>query len=126
MKSHREHRVPLSDAAADILKLLAAMRRDELLFPGVIAGRPIGGTSVLELLRPIRFGTTIHGFRSSFRDWASEHGVAGEVAEAALAHVVPDQTERAYRRSDVLEPRRSVMQRWGRFLTTPDGNGEVE
>ena len=64
-------------------------------------------------------------FRSGFRDWAAEHGISREIAEAALAHVLQNKTEAAYRRGDLLTPRRAVMERWARFLMTPPATSEV-
>ena len=115
-KSHREHRVPLSDVATDVLRTLATIRRDDLLLPGHNRGRPIAATLMLDLLGGLRSGVTIHGFRATFRSWCADHRISRELAEAALAHKVEDATERAYQRSDMLGPRRTVMQRWGRFL----------
>jgi integrase len=114
VKAFREHRVPLADAALEILAALP--RLGDHLFPGTVAGRPVGPSTVLEMLRDLRPGVTIHGFRSSFRDWATETGVPREVAEAALAHREPDPTVRAYARSDLLELRCEVMVRWATFL----------
>ena len=119
-KSHREHRVPLSDVALDVLKTLATVRRDDLLFPGTNHGRPIAATVLLDLLGELRSGITIHGFRSSFRSWCADDRVPRDLAEAALAHKIEDATERAYQRSDMLGPRRALMQRWGRFLTSEE------
>jgi integrase len=119
MKKGREHRVPLSRAALAILDKLAEMRQGEFLFPGVRVGQPIGRTAMLECLGKLRPGVTVHGFRSAFRDWASEQQISSEVAEAALAHAVTDQVEAAYRRGDLLEPRRPVGERWAQFLIEP-------
>jgi integrase len=69
-------------------------------------------------LHAVRPEVTVHGFRSSFRDWAAEHGINREVPEAYLAHAVESKVEAAYRRGDLLQPRRTVMERWDRFLTT--------
>ena len=115
-KSHREHRVPLSDAAIDVLKTLGAVKRDDLLFPGANHERPIAATVVLDLLGELQPNVTIHGFRSSFRSWCADNLVPRELAEAALAHKVEDATERAYQRSDMLGPRRALMQSWGQFV----------
>jgi integrase len=71
-------------------------------------------------------GTTVHGFRAAFRDWCGERtNFPREVAEAALAHVVGDATERAYRRGDALDKRRQLMEAWGRFCTSPSPAGDV-
>ena len=111
----------LSAAALAVLTELAALRQGDYLFPGAKAGRPLGHAAMLGVLHQLRgAGMTVHGtVRSGFRDWASEHGVAGEVAEACLAHTIENKVEAAYRRGDLLEPRRAVMQRWARFLITP-------
>jgi integrase len=103
----------------ELLEQLGTQRRGAYVFPGAKAGRPIGRNAMSLVLRSLRPEATVHGFRSSFRDWASEHGVAGEVAEMALAHKIPNQVEAAYRRGDLLEPRRAVMQHWADYLTTP-------
>jgi integrase len=116
-KSNREHRVPLSAQALAVLKEAAEIQQDDRVFPGVVRDRPLSLTSLLNALRSAGGGSaTIHGLRSTFRDWASEHAHAPrELAEAALAHAVGDATERAYARSDMLERRRELMQRWGSY-----------
>ena len=112
MKGGKEHRVPLSPAAKAVL----SSRREEggsdgLIFPGAKLGRPLSGMAFEMLLRRMGRGEiTTHGFRSSFRDWAGEKTAhAREVAEAALAHTVGDQAERAYRRHDALDKRRTEL-----------------
>lgn len=116
MKSGREHRVPLSPRAVAILKELAKTRTNDFVFPGLKRGRPLSNMALLMLLRDLEHGhVTVHGFRSSFRDWAAEKtDFAGEVAEAALAHVIGDQVEAAYRRGDLFEKRRELMNAWAR------------
>ena len=116
-KSGRVHRIPLSKQSLQVLKEAAALRQDERVFAGFVRDRPLSGTSLVNVLRRARGGSaTIHGLRSTFRDWASEHAHAPrELAEAALAHAVGDATERAYARSDMLERRRELMQRWGDY-----------
>jgi integrase len=102
--------VPLSGRAIEIVEKQAATRNNDFLFPGVRIGRPLGPSSLRKLHPP---GGTIHGFRSSFRDWAGEETqFPREVAEAALAHASGDATERAYRRGDALEKRRGLMEAW--------------
>lgn len=127
MKTGREHRVPLSKPAVAIL------HRQRELTAGkgyVFAGRPkkhISNMSMLMLLR--RVGSddiTVHGFRSTFRDWVEEStNYAGTVAEAALAHVVGDKVEAAYRRGDLFEKRRKLMAAWGTYCTSPDKGADV-
>lgn len=116
MKAGREHRVPLSEAA---LAVLAEARErwgsEGPVFPGR-GGGPLGETTIGALFRRRKIGAPPHGLRSSFRDWCGESGVAREVAEACLAHVVKG-VEGAYARSDLLERRREVMERWGEYVT---------
>jgi integrase len=127
MKAGREHRVPLSDAALAIAEKMAAIRQGEFVFPGGKAGRPLSNMSMLMLLRRMgRDDLTIHGFRSSFRDWAAERtGFPAEVAEMALAHTVTDAVERAYRRGDLFAKRRQIMDAWAKFCATPPATGNV-
>ena len=96
MKARRAHRVPLSDAAVALLR--SQPRAGEFVFTGARAGRSLSNMAMLQLLRGIRGdGATVHGFRSSFRDWAAERtSLPREVVEAALAHVIGDKTEAAY------------------------------
>lgn len=122
MKSKREHRVPLSGAAVAILEVMKPLRqRGDYVFPGWRIGRHLTDAAVLKVLRDMgRDDLTTHGFRSTFRDWCSERtSYPREVAEAALAHVVGDKTEAAYRRGDLFEKRRRLMGEWARFLATP-------
>lgn len=118
MKGGRVHRVPLCDRALEILAAVALFREDEtadaLVFPGIKKGKPQSNMAMAMLLRRMKIDdATVHGFRSSFRDWAGEETpFPREVAEAALAHVVGDETERAYRRGDALEKRRKLMDEW--------------
>lgn len=119
MKSGREHRVPLSPQAYEIIKDLHSIRHGNYVFPGQRFGRPLSEMSMLMLLRAMgREDITVHGFRSSFRDWAAEAtNFPREVAEAALAHVVGDKTEAAYRRSDLFVKRAKLMEAWGSYAT---------
>lgn len=114
MKAGKEHRVPLTDAAIAVLIPLHETRRGALVFPGEREGRPLSPMALTMLLRRMDLGSiTPHGFRSSFRDWAGDAtDFPREIAEAALAHRVGDETERAYRRSDALERRRRLMEHW--------------
>ena len=122
MKSAREHRVLLSREAIDVLRSMLKIRRNDYVFPGE-RGAAICATTLLQTLRRAGVkGATIHGFRSSFRDWASEETDARrEVIEACVAHAVGNATERAYRRTDVLEKRRALMQQWAAHLTAAPG-----
>jgi integrase len=119
MKSAREHRVPLSQRAVAILSEMAAVRLNDFVFPGMKRKRPLSNMSLLMLLRGMEHElVTVHGFRSSFRDWAAETtNFPREVAEAALAHVVGDKVEAAYRRGDLFGKRRELMEAWARHCT---------
>ncbi|MCB1359414.1 MAG: site-specific integrase [Maritimibacter sp.] len=122
MKAGRTHRVPLSGRAIEILEEVAKLRTDEspaaYVFPGARPGRPLSNMAFKALfIRMGVEGVTAHGFRSSFRDWAGEcTDFPREVAEQALAHVVGDETERAYRRGDALEKRRELMKAWTGYI----------
>ncbi|WP_428375608.1 tyrosine-type recombinase/integrase [Lichenicoccus sp.] len=125
MKARREHRVPLSTAAISLLLKAAILRetdrRDAYVFRGAAPGKPLSIMSMTMVLRRMRQGhITVHGFRSTFRDWAAEQtSVSNEVAEAALAHVVGDKVEAAYRRGDLFEKRCKLMDAWGVFFVLP-------
>jgi integrase len=115
MKSGREHRVPLSPRACEIIKSQLHLG-GEYVFPNTRHGRPLSNMSLLMLLRRMSQSVTAHGFRSSFRTWASERtGYPREVCEMCLAHVVGDTTEQAYARSDLFEKRRRLMLEWSRY-----------
>jgi integrase len=117
MKAAREHRVPLSDRAIAILREMEEGRTGEHVFPGQRSRRPLSNMAFEMLLRRVSSPYTAHGFRSSFRDWAGDKTTfPREVAEAALAHAIGNETEAAYRRSDALEKRRKLMDAWGAFL----------
>jgi integrase len=118
MKAEREHRVPLSDAA------LAILEQARMIRP---AGQPLRcGPNAMNRVLPPDMVATAHGFRSSFRDWAAERtAFPREIAEMALAHSVGSQVEQAYRRSDLIDLRRRLMNEWGAFCTTLPAAGEV-
>lgn len=121
MKGGREHRVPLSEPALAILKEMLALRRaaDDLVFPGGRISRPLSDVALSKALATalrqagIEGAATVHGLRATFRNWCADNGIARDLAEAALAHAIRDQTEAAYNRSDLLERRRAVMSAWG-------------
>jgi integrase len=122
MKAKREHVVPVSEPALRILRRCRQLRsaNEPLIFPGSGPKQPMSDMTLTKLMRELKVPFTVHGFRSSFRDWASEEtDVQGEVAEAALAHMVRDKTEAAYRRGSLLEKRRCLMEAWGRHCRTP-------
>ncbi len=117
MKSRRTHRVPLSSTARDLLhELQASQETDELVFSS--GGRGLSNMAMLQLLRRIEAGKTVHGFRSSFRIWAAEKsGCSSDAAELALAHVSGSVIERTYMRSDLLDLRRELMEAWANYVT---------
>lgn len=117
MKAGREHRVPLSGPALEILQGLAEARAGDVVFFGQKADRPLSNMSMLMALRRMdRADITTHGFRSAFKDWASEQtDFPSEVSEMALAHVVGDKVEAAYRRGDLIEKRRALAEAWAKF-----------
>ena len=131
IKSRQIHRVPLSPAALAVLRAGrvegSTPAGDDYVFPGAKKGKPLSNMAMLALLdRMGRDDVTVHGFRSTFRDWAAERtNFPGEVAEAALAHVIPDAVERAYRRGDLLAKRKQLMDAWARFCAAPATSGEV-
>src|SRR5207248_1228299 len=124
MKAGKEHVVPLSEPAKAVFKRAAELRigGSDLVFPGAARGKPLSDMTLLKVLRDKKAAATVHGFRSAFRDWcAEETSVPGEVAEAALAHAIPNKVEAAYRRTDFLEKRRKLMEAWGTYCV---GNGQ--
>jgi integrase len=125
MKGDREHRVPLAPAALALLEEAQTKRQPgaDLVFEGGRVGRPLSDVAVSKALHLAagRKDVTVHGCRSSFRDWCDEaQHVQSEIAEAALAHVNPDKTERAYARSDLFERRRELMEAWAKHCTAPE------
>jgi integrase len=116
MKAGKEHRVPLSPAAIAVLKDMAAIRHSDYVFPGERGGA-VGRKQPWRLLKELAGKEmTIHGFRSSFRDWAAERtNFPREVAEMALAHAIPDAVEAAYRRGDLFDKRRKLMEAWAAY-----------
>jgi integrase len=125
-KSREEHRVPLSDAVMAIVEQMAAIREGEFLFAGGRHGRPISAPSVRRALYQLRTSPTIHGFRSSFIDWAVERtNFPPEMRELALGHKVGSAVERAYRRTDLVEKRRKMADAWARFAAGETVEGAV-
>ena len=127
MKARRDHRVPLSGAAAAVLDGVAKLRPEgdakgeAFIFPGARRGRPLSQMAMLMLLRRMGRGDlTAHGFRSTFRDWCAEStNYPRELAEAALAHTLKDKTEAAYQRGDLMDKRRRLMAEWATFCARP-------
>jgi integrase len=130
MKARREHRVPLSASALAILEEMQGHRagNDGFVFPGGKNGKPLSNMAFLMLLRRMGRGDlTAHGFRATFKTWASERtSFQNEVVEAALAHVTGSKVEQAYQRGDMFEKRRRLMAAWSEFCTTePPAHGKV-
>jgi integrase len=117
MKAGREHRVPLSARAVSILKQLGKVKAGDFVFPGQARNKALSNMSMEMVLRRMKIDSaTVHGFRSSFRDWAGNvSSFPREVTETALAHVIGDKAEQAYRRSDALEKRRDLMEAWASY-----------
>jgi len=120
MKAGREHRVPLSAAAAAVLKQMKEIRESDFVFSGGRKGKPLSNMAMLAVLKRMDRGElTAHGFRSTFRDWAAEcTNFPREVVEMALAHTIGDKVEAAYRRGDLFQKRRQLMEAWAAFSTT--------
>lgn len=146
MKGGEAHRVPLSPAALRVLREVAPLRDPDeanaVVFPALRGGRPLSAMALTMLMRrmnpdedgkPARFRdavsgrpVTVHGFRSTFRDWCAEAvAVPRDLAEAALAHKLRDKVEAAYQRADLLERRRALMDQWAKFLAKPQAAGKV-
>jgi integrase len=127
MKSGREHQVPLSEPALALLRDMAKMHVSDFVFPGYRDKRPLNDTTLRKLVREV--GThdlTVHGFRSTFRDWCGDHtSYPREVAEAALGHLVGDQVEQAYRRGTAFEQRRTLMADWAAYCEPRTGETVV-
>jgi integrase len=118
MKHGRLHRVPLTDRELEILVNIP--REGKFVFPGAKKDTHLSNMAMLELLKNMRPGLTVHGFRSTFRDWCGERtNYPNHVAEMALAHTIADETEAAYRRGDLMEKRRRLAREWERFCNTP-------
>ena len=127
MKAGREHRVPLSAPALDVLRKMQEIRESEFVFPGGKKGKPLSNMAMLELLKRMgRNDLTAHGFRSTFRDWAAERSnFPREVVEMALAHTIENKVEAAYRRGDLFQKRRQLIEAWARFCKSLRAAGQV-
>jgi integrase len=127
MKAKVQHRVPLSDRAKAIIEQMSKAKLGAYVFPGLKANRPLSNMALLAVLRRMdRQDLTVHGFRSTFRDWASETtAYPRDVVEMALAHTIKDSTEAAYRRGDLLDKRRPLMNDWARRCATTADSAKV-
>jgi integrase len=127
MKAGREHRVPLPRHALNIVKAMHDNRNGDFVFAGQKPGSPLSVMALEMVLRRMKIeNATVHGFRSAFRDWAAEcTNFPNEVCEAALAHVIENKAEAAYRRGDLFEKRRKLMEAWGSYCTMPSARKVV-
>lgn len=131
MKAGREHRIPLPAQALDLLKAQPRIAGTDLIFPGRPGrqnepAKPLSDMTLTACLRRMKVDAVPHGFRSTFRDWAAETTLhPPEVCEMALAHVVGNDTEAAYRRGDLFEKRRQLMADWAKYIDTPPARGNV-
>lgn len=117
MKMGREHSVPLTETALNLLSKLPRFAKSDWVFPGQRRARPLSNMAMLGVLKRKAPGLTVHGFRSTFRDWAAERtDYPAEVCEMALAHSIANKAEAAYRRGNLFEKRRELMRDWERFL----------
>ena len=123
MKTGSPHNVPLSIQALEILKKARELQTDnDLIFPSPVNNAALSSNALLHALQKrLKIDATIHGMRSSFKDWASETtNYSNEVSEMALAHIVSNKVEGAYRRGDLLEKRRWLMQDWSNFVSSSE------
>ena len=133
MKAGREHRVPLCDRTIELLESLPCEADSDFLFIGGRAGMPMSNAAMAKLLKEIGPPSTapgkiatVHGMRSTFRDWAAEMtNFPRELAEAALAHILDSKTEAAYQRGDLLLKRRKLMEAWARFCAAPIRRSDI-
>jgi integrase len=117
MKAGIEHRVPLSNAAIEILRSVHRIDGNPYVFPGSKHNKPMSYDAMLKVLRGMTNGLTVHGFRSAFQDWAEDTTlVPDSIVEMALAHTIKNKTKRAYRRGDAFERRSALMQQWADYL----------
>jgi integrase len=128
MKVAREHRIPLSDRPLAILERLFEARTGAFVFPGQWSGKPLSSMAMEMVLRRLQIGgVTVHGFRSCFRDWAgNETHFPRDIVKAALAHVIGDKAEQAYRRGDALEKRRVLMEAWANYCAPTHASNVVQ
>jgi integrase len=120
MKAKREHRVPLSPSAIAILNILKRDAMSPVVFEGGKSGKPLSDMALTAVMRRMNLDAVPHGLRSSFRNWiAEETAFPNEVAEMALAHAIGNAVEAAYRRGDLFEKRRKMMDEWAYYLTKP-------
>ena len=125
MKSGRPHRIPLSDAALALLKSVPVFAGTDLVFPGMGGVKPLSDMSLTACMRRMGLSAVPHGFRSTFTDWVAERtAYPAEVREMALAHAIGNDTEAAYRRGDLFDKRRNLMNEWAKFVATAPVKGK--
>jgi integrase len=126
-KAKKEHRIPLAPAAVAVIKVLRTRSESDFIFPAAKSGQPLSNMGMLVLLgRMGHHAITVHGFRSTFRDWVGEcTAFPVDVAEAALAHTRKDKTEAAYARGSLLQKRRKLMEAWAAYCAAPAKGGKV-
>ncbi|POS61176.1 tyrosine-type recombinase/integrase, partial [Parasaccharibacter apium] len=120
MKAGREHVIPLSPPALALLQKAATYReaRSPLVFPGQRGAKPLSDMTLTKICRDAKIEAVPHGFRSSFRDWVAEETTFdGDIAEMALAHAIGNKVEAAYRRGNLLDKRRVMMEAWASYVT---------
>jgi integrase len=126
-KSKKEHRVPLSPPAIDLMERMDAIRQSDYVFPGTRTGKALSDTALLDVLA--RMGhkdITVHGFRSTFSTWAAERtNYPREVREAALGHALGNKVEATYQRGDLFEKRRRLMAEWAKYCYTRQSAAQV-
>jgi integrase len=125
MKAGKLHRVPLTEAALDLLRKQARIEGEELVFPNYRGG-PLSDMAMTQTCRRLGGKCVPHGMRSTFRDWVAERtNYPGELAEMQLAHAIGNRVEAAYRRGDMFEKRRAMMNAWAAFVAIPEVKGDV-
>jgi integrase len=127
MKAGREHRIPLSKDASELVRKLQDVRVGDFIFASQKPGKPLSAMALEMVLRRMKISSaTVHGFRSAFRDWSAEcTNFANEVCEAALAHVIENKAEAAYRRGDLFDKRRKLMESWAAYCAAPQAGRVV-
>jgi integrase len=120
MKAKKEHKVPLSPRALEILQPMRFISNGDYIFPGRKNGKPMSDMALLMICRKMNYNVTVHGFRSTFRDWASETtNHSNDVIEMALAHTINNKVEAAYRRGDLFNKRQDLMNDWSNYCLSP-------
>lgn len=122
MKGNKEHVVTLTDAAVALLTPLIGERKEGLIFPGMDGDKPISDMTMNAVLKRLKVDCTVHGFRSSFRDWAGANDHPRDIAEEILAHEIGSSVERAYKREALLKQRRDVLEAWAKYLAPKESN----